>query len=321
MSEKIEPAENAMDGVKPKSKDVFFLGGDDREMRRIAWNLRRTGAKIASAITTWEKADVAPHTERIQQIIDEGDTPVAIELRGAENVPGLVDVDHHNQKSHRPAALLQVLDRLGVRPRMADRMVAANDAAYIPGMNKFIEEELERMKKDGASPTRLTSVYKWLSVMKDMIRHGDREAQGVTKEMEQEAEIAIQHAEKGPDGTTIIRLRGDRPSPVTDRLYDTWPNGEQKLVVICREDQAVKEVWYFGDGQLCQELAEHFKSIRQHRIDSGAFVEPPAGEPRGEYHSFSGGQGRGKKGENALALVVVSDPQEVLDYIADRQAV
>lgn len=317
---KIEDSPEEQASTAPDSNDVYFLGGNDREMSRIALHLKRSGAEVASGITTWEKADASVHKDVIRQVTERGGTPVGVELRGAEDVDGLVDIDHHNAKSDRPASILQILERLNIEPRLADRMVAANDAAYIPGMDKLIKEELERRQEEGVATDRLVRTEKWLNVMKEMIRRGDREAQGVTAEMEIEAEIAIANAEQADDGTLIVRLTGDRCSPVTDRLYNTWQNGEQKLVVICNEDKDVKEVWYFGDGQLCQDLAEHFKSVRQQRIESGQFVEPPVGQPRGEYHSFSGGQGRGKRGENAQALVVASNPAEVIDFIVSHQA-
>ena len=48
--------------------------------------------------------------------------------------PTYIRIDHHNELSDRPAAIVQVAALFGVELDRWQLLVAANDARYIPGM-------------------------------------------------------------------------------------------------------------------------------------------------------------------------------------------
>jgi len=239
---------------KPDSgekKDVFLLGGKDLEMYQIEKRLRRAGKEFVTRNLEWG-AKIDDYNDVIQKILEEGNTPVAIELGGAGSVEGVVDIDHHNEKSGRPSSIAQVMDRMGKPMKLVDEMVAANDSAYIPGMQtkmeeyrpqlveRYGEEKFEKLKKK----------------LIELIRAKDRQMQGVTPEMETEAETAVEHAEHGPDDLMIVALSGGKPSPATDRLFQKI--GRQNYIVVCNNNAAIRDVYYFGRGDVCKALKEKF---------------------------------------------------------------
>lgn len=309
------------EGAEKKSEEVYLLGGKDYEMARVKKALDRTGTPYEDLGLDWEAADIDRYREEIQRIIAEGNTPVAVELRGADQIPGVVEIDHHNEKSDRPASISQVLERIDDPGNLADRLAAANDAKYYAGMEAVVEEKLTRLDQkltadgyDEATRTaRVEGSRKWLEMMIQRVRSKDREAQGVTPEMEAEAEEAIDNAERGPNGLVTVKVTGDRPSPVTDRLHYTWPNGKENLVVVCNSDKALKEVWFFGAGDLSKEVRDHFVDLKEQRLAQ----DPQTGS--NEYHAWGGGSGYGNPSESAFCGVVAGDPQEVINYITSQQ--
>src|SRR3989344_1630793 len=127
---------------KPDSgekKDVFLLGGKDLEMYQIEKRLRRAGKEYVTKNLEWG-AKIDDYNDIVQKILGEGNTPVAVELEGASAVEGVVDIDHHNDKFGRPASITQVMGRFGRPMSLVDEMIAANDSAYIPGMQAKMEE-------------------------------------------------------------------------------------------------------------------------------------------------------------------------------------
>lgn len=298
-----------------KERLVFLLGGKDYEMDRIRRVLRRSGTPYIDKDVSWEGADIKSYQEDIDRILEEGNTPVAVELRGADQVEGVEVIDHHNEKSDRPASLLQVLEKLNIKTSLVNKLAAANDAGYIPAMNTVINEELSRLEARGVSPEKLDRTKKLLKVLKDGIRRKDREMQGVTEEMEVECEEAIKNMDLRDNGLVVVSITGDRYSPITDKLYDTWENGRQNLVVVCNSDKEEKEVWFSGRGDICKKVVEHFKAKKQERIAT----IPDEPERSGQYHSFGGGQGLGNRDSDAQCLVVATNPEEVISFIEELE--
>ena len=294
-----------------EKEDVFLLGGKDLEMRYIKMHLDGRKIPYVDKNVTWEKATIEEYEDAIAEALQNQQTPVAIELQGADSHEDVEFIDHHNQYTDRPASLLQVLERLGIEPNLVNRLVAANDASYIPGMNAIITDELERKRRKGFTEEQLERSRHRLERMRDIIRRKDREMQGVTKEMEEEAEAAITKAEKRDHGLVVVELQGDRFSPVTDRLHDTWPENTTKLVVICSAGKEEKEVWFFGNGQIAATIKEHFDEQKRLRQENGM-------DDSNEYKTVGAGAGFGDTTKEAMCLVVSKTPEEVVSFIESQ---
>ena len=304
-----------------KERREFLLGGKDYEMDRVKKMLKRTGTPFVDRNVTWEGAEIQSYQDDIDRILDEGNTPVAVELRGADQVDVVEEIDHHNEKSNRPASILQVLEKLNIEPSLVNRLAGANDSGYYPAMEAVVAEEIARLEQkydqagldEAKKQQKLERAAKWMSILVEGVRRKDREAQGVTEEMEQEAKEAIEHAEKGPNGLMIVRLNGDRPSPVTDRLHYTWQDGKQNLVVICNQDKDMAEVWFFGRGDYSKSLRDHYLEVQEREKEHGTRVG-------NEYHTWGGGAGSGSAEQDAFSAVVVRDPSEVIDFIITTES-
>lgn len=143
---------------------VFLLGGRDLEMRTIAGILQEKSVKYYDKNLSWDKAVLSEYAEVLSKY---GDSPehhiYGIELKEDCAVPGnYTAIDHHGEADNRPSSLEQVAKILGVRMDRRMRLVAANDARYIPGM---LEEGATAQEIDG-------------------IRREDRRAQWIDEETE-----------------------------------------------------------------------------------------------------------------------------------------
>lgn len=278
---------------KPKSgegKDVFLLGGKDLEMYQIEKRLRRAGKEFVARNLEWG-AKIDDYNDVVQEILTGDKNPVAVELGGADAVEGVVDIDHHNEKSGRPASITQVMSRIGKPMSLVDEMVAANDSAYIPGMQAKMEEYRSQLvEKYGEE-----KFEKLKTKLIELIRAKDRQIQGVTPDMEREAAEAIEKAERGPNGLVVVRVSHGKMPSVTDRLFPTWPDGRENLIVVCKMNESTKEVNYFGRGDICKEVKETFSG-------------------------WGGGRGYGKKDGSGFCGAKTDNPQEIIDFIIERGA-
>ena len=203
---------------------VVFAGGYDGEMVEIINSCRKAGVEVVDKHLGWG-ASASAYAEEIAKAVSEGKVPVLVELGGAEQVSGAIIVDHHNENVDKPASLLQVLNLIGVEPSREQQLIAANDCGYIPGMLAL-----------GATPEEVAKV-----------RLLDRSAQGITPEMEVEAERAIAAAET-VNGVTIVRMAHSKTATVCDRLFN--PAKEQRLLILSEDGESN----FFGNGELCQLL-------------------------------------------------------------------
>jgi len=150
-----------------------------------------------------------------------------------------MSIDHHGERAHEKAAILQVMDTLSIEASLEDKLIAANDSGYIPAMKQLLEQEgivdpFEQKK------------------MVECIRYKDRQAQGIVEEQEHQAQEAIKNKEILVDGTlTVVHLPHSKCATVTDRLFGTYKN-----LLIVSDDG---EVNFYGDGKLCSELKEKFE--------------------------------------------------------------
>ncbi len=233
---------------KPR-KDIYLTGGSDAEMRVIKKRLKQVGQEYLDKNLKWG-AKIEDYSEEISKILEEGNIPVAIELAGAEKVEGTIDIDHHNEKSNRPASLLQVMERLNLKPSLFDELIAANDSGFIPAMEKKIEEYRYQIENGPKGSKELFEELKkkWISV----IRKIDRKEQGITQDQEKQAEEAIKTKEDFFKNTlSIVRLPHSKCATVTDRLYGTYEN----LFIPSGDGESN----FYGNGKLCQELKEKYE--------------------------------------------------------------
>lgn len=281
LTDKDDQEEEFNKSVEMEQKDVYLLGGHDAEMRVIKNKLKKFGQEYFDRELAWG-ANIQDYSEQISKILEAGNTPVAVELAGAETIDGLVDIDHHNEKSNRPASLIQVMDRLGIKPSFFDELIAANDSGFIPAMEKKIKKYRSQIESKAGKDVFNELKNKWIAV----IRKIDRKEQGITPEQEKQAEEAITNREDFHGGSlSIVRLPHSKCATVTDRLYGTYEN-----LFIPSEDG---ESNFYGNGKLCQELKDKYEG------------------------SWSGGSGLGSHQENAF-WGGYPDQEEVENYIKEK---
>jgi hypothetical protein len=221
-------------------KDVYLLWWKDAEMLAIKETLKQQWAEFIDA-ELWWGANIDTYRAQIDELRKLGKTPVALELGGSSEIPWVVDIDHHGERASEPATILQVYQRLGLYPDLYAKLIAGNDSAYIPGMQKILDEE-------AITDTNVRNQ------MIQEIRALDRKAQWITPEMEIQAENAIQNMEHLLDiDLYIVSCEHSKTSCITDRLYGRQ---EKEHILILSGDG---ELNYYWDGQICQELKEKFE--------------------------------------------------------------
>lgn len=234
---------------------IFLLGGHDLEMQEIAHLLDKQGILYFDRKLRWDNAGLEAYRAELEKY---GNVP-GVCLYGVElQDNGLADrynnyflIDHHNENQGKKASLLQVMELLNLSPTCEQQLIAANDAAYIPGMLAL-----------GASPAEI-----------EKIRLRDRAAQGVTDEEERWAQQAIaENLEKCSD-LFIVHAFCPRFSPICDRL---WP---YRKLLINTDDT----LCYYGEGK--DRLAAVFDAeIRQSRMYHGGGENGFLGTVRGKWN-------------------------------------
>lgn len=235
-----------------KKKIKFVLGGNDAEIEVIEGVLAGAGVPFVQPHEEWGDHVYTPTDVGVKMISAKAPTmqgyaagpdllvPEAFDkIVFVECRPGtgwgdtsLVEIDHHGiDRADEASSVMQVVNLLGLKLSDATlrwvELIGANDARYIRGMKAL-----------GATPEEI-----------QRIRALDREAQGVTRAHEEEAERAINDlVVDGP--LTIIHMAHSKCATVTDRLH-----GECDQLVVLSEDG---EVNFYGDGPVCVALKEKF---------------------------------------------------------------
>lgn len=211
---------------------VFFLGGRDAEMVRIAEVLAAGGCEVVDKSLGWG-AHASAYAEEIAAAAAAGKKTILVELdnrpHGATDwapakvpvklPPGVILVDHHNENASRPASILQILTLLGREPARLDELIAADDSRGPAGLVSF-----------GATPEEF-----------ERVRSLGRKAQGITDEQEAEAARAVAAAEWF-GRLAIVRCVHSKCAPITDRLFPSWEDGRENVLVLSDDG----EVNYFG---------------------------------------------------------------------------
>lgn len=184
-----------------KKDTLFLLGGHDLEMCTIRNILGQQGYRYSDHHLGWENALLSSYRKEMEAFWEQipNGTIWGIEL--TNDIP-LSDtryhtIDHHNEGSDQPCALEQILSLLRLPMNRHYQLVAANDKAYIPGMQAI-----------GATDDDIRS-----------IRQTDRQAQGVTAEDERLAQKAITEELRKTNGLIIVKAYNSRFSPICDRLF------------------------------------------------------------------------------------------------------
>ncbi|MDY0403675.1 CorA family divalent cation transporter [Sulfurovum sp.] len=179
-----------------KENTVFLLGGHDLEMIEIRKVLEEEGIPYIDRALSWG-AKLSDYQQDIRNNRDK--QFYAIELTVDD--PSLLEsypieiIDHHNAYSDREASLLQVLALLDKVPTRYQKLVAANDSRYIPGMRALCASKKEI----------------------EEIREKDRSAQGVSAEDETLAMASVNSAKA--DKTNIFYTKTPHFSAITDNIY------------------------------------------------------------------------------------------------------
>ena len=224
-------------------KAIFFLGGDDAEMRRIAKILEEAGVEYHDAGLNWG-AKASAYGDTIAEVAKTGKTPVLVELEVDCNLPkGTVIIDHHGDRSGEPPAIIQVLSLLGIEPSREDILTGAMDAAFVFGLESIGAKKEEIAGFLGLSPDSVEGMS-----MRDMLLATES---GFSDEIIAEAERAIAEREQVGD-MIVVRSAHSKTSPITSRLV-----GEQDTqnILILSGDG---EVNYYGIGETVRELAKRF---------------------------------------------------------------
>lgn len=204
-----------------EKKFVFVLGGNDLEMQEIQKVLVTQNQKFISKTLGWGEAKLSAYKEEIEAL-EQDVTIIPVELvLDFTPIQEVIEIDHHNENSSKPASILQVLELLGLEPTREQILVGVNDVGHIRAMQAF-----------GATSEEIASV-----------RLADRQAQGITQEQEKMGIEALQNAKK-VGNVLVIESKTSKFAPSMDRL-----EGKEKNVIIFAHEDRYSEIDYYGIGK------------------------------------------------------------------------
>ena len=215
-------------------KIIFFLGGYDLEMITIKELLEQNDIKFIDKNLSWG-TKLSNYQDELENY--NGYTIYGIELELDIEVPNnYIEIDHHNKNSHKNSSLEQVAQIINIALNRFQKLVSANDSAYIKGMKKLCatKEEIEN------------------------IRAKDRKAQGIT---EKDEDLAIKSLETNT--TNIIYSQTSHFTTISDKIYDKFDeyiiyndnkivfyNYElSKILNILKQNNLKETDYYFGGGE------------------------------------------------------------------------
>ena len=223
-----------------KSSFKFFLGGHDLEMLTIRelFQIHAPGFFCDKGLL-WG-AKTSDYRDEIDNCLKLGNIPVLVELNNDMGLSSekVIITDHHGALTgaDKPTSLHQVFDLLDLPDNAWTRrmeLVAANDRGHIRGLLDV-----------GATMDEIIA-----------IRTADRNAQGITKEQEMQADIAIAARQVFCGGRLVlVEIPHTRAAAVADRLaVELGGPGCDNLLVI-----SPMEVNFFGEGALVMKLNSAF---------------------------------------------------------------
>jgi len=213
----------------------FLLGGYDLEMAEIKTILKEHHQTYSDKHLAWGAA-LDDYEDILQLNPDNHFVGIELIIKNPSLIPvNYTEIDHHNEKAHLPSSIEQLAHLLGITLNYHQQLVAANDKGYIP-----------TMKAIGASPNEIQHI-RWL----------DRQAQGITPEMEEMALEAIQKGEE-KNGVSVVFLPLNKYSPVVDRLnvekllvyspksLNYYGKYASQLAILFADDVAHQKAYYGG---------------------------------------------------------------------------
>lgn len=216
-----------------RQKKHFVLGGMDAEMKTILNIIEnREDCKVLNDGLNWSNSTYDNLTDSTKGAINlalaNGEKVYGLELRG--HMEGVINVDHHtypdDDRYNTKATIEQVAEILGIELTPFQVAVALNDKGFIYAMDEAgVESEIIQQ-----------------------VRRLDRECQGVTVEMEDEAEKCLKNQLTIGD-LTVVMSSHNRSSCYADRLYKKC----YRLLVISKD-----EINFYGSFTECASLFEKF---------------------------------------------------------------
>lgn len=226
-----------------KNKRLWITPSNDLEAKTIIEMLERNEEEYLVTGQAWG-ASWENLEEEIKKSIEEakenGKEIYGVELQGDSK--GAINVDHHiygeDDRSNPNSSIEQVGKILGVDLSIDEQFVAANDKGFIPAMEKLAAEL-------GLSAEDSQEIIA-------NIRMRDRQMQGVTLEMETQAQEAVDALGEITEKRDYIQvdLPHSKASTITDRLYGKYDN-----LLITSGDG---ETNFFGTTEIIQTLNERF---------------------------------------------------------------
>lgn len=226
-----------------KNKRLWITPSNDLEAKTIIEMLERNEEEYLVTGQAWG-ASWENLEEEIKKSIEEakenGKEIYGVELQGDSK--GAINVDHHiygeDDRSNPNSSIEQVGKILGVDLSIDEQFVAANDKGFIPAMEKLAAEL-------GLSAEDSQEIIA-------NIRMRDRQMQGVTLEMETQAQEAVDALGEITEKRDYIQvdLPHSKTSTITDRLYGKYDN-----LLITSGDG---ETNFFGTTEIIQTLNERF---------------------------------------------------------------
>jgi hypothetical protein len=272
----------------------FYLGGDDDEMRAIKALLEEHGYKYHCKGLQWGDCKTSAYPDlRYQQPCGCAFTPdgpgqaemyewgishkrIAVELEQdikkiANNV---ILVDHHNDRSGEPPAIIQVCDLIEVTPTREQCLVGAMDAGYVYGLEAIGATTKEIKNFLGGSNEAET--------VRDILIAGLPATRGPEI---REVEEAVENAEH-LDDLIIVRMSHSWTAPVTAMLHGVQK--EQNFLILSewKDDKGKirREANYYATGAKVAVVNEMFPG----GWTGGAGLLPPTKKAKDFWTQFGG---------------------------------
>lgn len=228
---------------KIKTDDIIVSPINDLESFEIVKTLLDNGYELNKNLfvtlqpwgASWEKLESYIKND-LQNY--PSDKIYGVELIG--NI-GYNNIDHHSygddNRENERSSIEQIADLVNYKLSTIKNLISQNDKAFIPGMQKYLEENNvgdEADKKD----------------LIKKIRELDRFTQGISLELESQALESIKNKQVLDSGLWVVDLPHSKCATVTDRCFGDYEN----MLIVCDDG----EFDFYGKGEICKTLNERY---------------------------------------------------------------